>query len=94
MPPPCVLQAKGTCPGLTNFRVARVRGWQRVFAHPAAIFFERGIALPATKEIASLSAELGGPDSSFVVATFEVNNSLPTRTINHPPRCVHAPLGC
>jgi len=35
-----------------------VRGWQRVFGHPAHVFFERGIALPATKEIASLCAEL------------------------------------
>jgi hypothetical protein len=29
-----------------------------VFGHPAHVFFERGIALPATKEIASLCAEL------------------------------------
>jgi hypothetical protein len=62
-----------TCPGVRGFRLARVRGWRRVFAHPAHIFFARGIAVPATREIASLSAE-PQPDGSggFVVATFQV----------------------
>ena len=31
-----------TAPNLQNFRLARVRGWRRVFAHCAPIFFERG----------------------------------------------------
>ena len=36
--------SRTTFPDLTNFRLVRVRGWRRVFAHAAAIFFERGIA--------------------------------------------------
>jgi hypothetical protein len=34
---------------LEGFRVAALRGFRRVFAHVARIFFERGIALEATK---------------------------------------------
>eukprot|EP00959_Pyramimonas_sp_CCMP1952_P115518 2414729-Pyramimonas_sp.AAC.1 len=30
-----------TAPNLKDFRVVRVRGWRRVFAHCAPIFFER-----------------------------------------------------
>jgi hypothetical protein len=60
--------ASSTCPGVTNFRLGRVRGWRRVFGHPAHIFFQRGIARPATKEIASLCAEPSDdPTSSFTV---------------------------
>ncbi len=46
-------------------------GWRRVFSHTCPIFFQRGIARPATGEISSLSCEpaLG---SSLVVALFEV----------------------
>mmetsp|Transcript_16111 Transcript_16111/g.25770 ORF Transcript_16111/g.25770 Transcript_16111/m.25770 type:complete len:195 (-) Transcript_16111:437-1021(-) len=49
--------AKGSFPSLRNFRLAKLRGWKRVFAHPAAIFFERGIARMESREIASLSIE-------------------------------------
>ena len=34
---------------LTNFRLARVQNYRRVFAHPASIFFQRGIAKLETK---------------------------------------------
>ena len=62
-----------TCPGVRGFRLGRVRGWRRVFGHPAHIFFERGIAKPETKEIASLCAEPSAdPTSGFVMAAFEV----------------------
>jgi hypothetical protein len=65
--------AASTCPGVRNFRLGRVRGWRRVFAHPAHIFFLRGIAKPETKEIASLCAEPSDDASSgFVMAAFEV----------------------
>ena len=64
--------AAGTCPGAANFRLGRIDGWRRVFAHPAAIFFERGIALAETKEVASLSAEPAVPGAGFVVAAFEI----------------------
>lgn len=63
--------ARGTCPNLTNFRVVRVNGWRRVFQHAAAIFWERGIAIAETKEMASLSAE-PSIGSGFVAATFDV----------------------
>lgn len=65
------ISALSTCPGAKDFALGRVRGWRRVFAHPAHIFFERGIARPDTKQIASLSAE-PLPGASFVVATFQV----------------------
>eukprot|EP01062_Namystynia_karyoxenos_P035375 TRINITY_DN25926_c0_g1_i1.p1 TRINITY_DN25926_c0_g1~~TRINITY_DN25926_c0_g1_i1.p1 ORF type:complete len:295 (+),score=90.53 TRINITY_DN25926_c0_g1_i1:94-885(+) len=64
--------ALGTCPGLRNFHYGRVRGWRRVFRHPAPIFFERGIARPATKEISSLVAEPAPGPQGFVVCAFEV----------------------
>ena len=51
--------ALGTFPRLSNFRLARLPGaaWRRVFAHPAAFFFEKGIAKWESKEICSLSCE-------------------------------------
>lgn len=65
--------AATTCPGVANFRLGRVRGWRRVFGHPAHIFFQRGIAYPASKEIASLCAEpCDDPASGFVMAAFDV----------------------
>ena len=35
---------KTTFPDATNFRLVVVNGYRRSFAHPAAIFFKRGIA--------------------------------------------------
>ncbi|KAE9036362.1 hypothetical protein PR003_g9648 [Phytophthora rubi] len=35
--------------GVRNFRLARVLDYRRVFAHPASIFFQRGIANLQTK---------------------------------------------
>ncbi|GAB5033971.1 Hypothetical protein NocV09_01600860 [Nannochloropsis oceanica] len=65
-----------TFPQLVNFRLGRVQGYRRLFRHPAAIFFERGIALPASKEYSSLSVEpVEGDDSSssgFVCSLFDV----------------------
>lgn len=68
--------SRTTFPQLVNFRLGRVQGYRRLFRHPAAIFFERGIALPATKEFSSLSVEpVVGDDSSstgFVCSLFDV----------------------
>ena len=66
--------ARSTFPELTNFRLGRVRGWRRVFAHPAGIFFLRGIADAATGAVSSLSAERDASTHhlSFGVALFEV----------------------
>ncbi|XP_024030004.1 uncharacterized protein LOC21388715 isoform X2 [Morus notabilis] len=50
--------ARSSFPELTDFRVARLNGFQRVFAHVAPIFFERGIAKPETKIPAFLEREL------------------------------------
>ena len=36
--------SRTTFPNLENFRLGRVHGYRRVFAHSAAIFVERGIA--------------------------------------------------
>ena len=66
--------ARSTCPALQNFRLGRVDNYRRVFAHPAGIFFARGIASLATKEMASLSAELA-EGCSFRVSLFEVEDS-------------------
>lgn len=56
--------ARTTVPQLRNFRKARLAtqksagfSYRRVFAHTADVFFERGIADPATREVASLSIE-------------------------------------
>lgn len=49
--------ARSTFPDLINFRVARLNGFRRIFAHVAPVFFDRGIANPQTKEMSSLSVE-------------------------------------
>ena len=65
--------AKSTFPHLQNFRLGKVNDYQRVFGHPASIFFERGIANNKTKEMSSLAAEYC-PGSSFICSVFEVSN--------------------
>eukprot|EP00931_Biecheleriopsis_adriatica_P081966 TRINITY_DN55336_c0_g1_i1.p1 TRINITY_DN55336_c0_g1~~TRINITY_DN55336_c0_g1_i1.p1 ORF type:complete len:241 (-),score=47.07 TRINITY_DN55336_c0_g1_i1:88-780(-) len=64
-----------TTPSIRGYQYVRVKGYQRLFAHPAAIFFERGeypgIAKPDTKEIASLSTR-PDPDSSFVACAYQI----------------------
>jgi len=60
-----------TAPNLRNFRLARVQGWRRVFAHCAPIFFERGIARLETREMASLSAEPSA-QHSFLATLFDI----------------------
>ncbi|KAM5568895.1 hypothetical protein ABKV19_016424 [Rosa sericea] len=66
--------ARSTFPELINFRVARLNGFRRVFAHMAPIFFERGIAKPETKEISSLSVE-PYEGESLIVTVFEIEKS-------------------
>ncbi|KAL0393293.1 UNVERIFIED_CONTAM: hypothetical protein Sradi_2552100 [Sesamum radiatum] len=66
--------ARSTFPDLINFRVAKLNGFRRVFAHVAPIFFERGIAKPETKEISSLSVE-PCESETLVVTTFEIPRS-------------------
>ncbi|KAL8263983.1 hypothetical protein R6Q59_022113 [Mikania micrantha] len=66
--------ARSTFPDLVNFRVAKLNGFRRVFAHVAPIFFERGIAKPETKEISSLSVE-PYEGESLIVTVFEINKS-------------------
>lgn len=71
-----VTSARTTFPNLYNFRIATVTGYRRVFRHPAAIFFERGIANKSTLEIASLCAEPSEDvSSSFEVVVFEVEQT-------------------
>lgn len=66
--------ARSTFPDLINFRIAKLNGFRRVFAHAAPIFFERGIAKPETKEISSLSVE-PCESETLVVTTFEIQRS-------------------
>ena len=66
--------ARSTFPELINFRLARVSGYRRVFAHACDIFFERGIARPETGEISSLSVE-EQPNSELIVTLFEIEAS-------------------
>ncbi|KAL8486175.1 hypothetical protein ACS0TY_022560 [Phlomoides rotata] len=66
--------ARSTFPDLINFRIAKLNGFRRVFAHVAPIFFERGIAKPETKEISSLSVE-SCEGESLIVTTFEIQRS-------------------
>lgn len=54
-----------------NGRLGRVPNYRRVFAHPAAIFFERNIASLDILEMSSLSAE-PFENSSFICSVFEV----------------------
>ncbi|KAL2530611.1 hypothetical protein Fot_23212 [Forsythia ovata] len=66
--------ARSTFPHLINFRMTKLSGFRRVFAHVAPIFFERGIAKPETKEISSLSVE-PCEGETLVVTTFEIQIS-------------------
>ncbi|CAI9290881.1 unnamed protein product [Lactuca saligna] len=66
--------ARSTFPDLINFRVAKLNGFRRVFAHVAPIFFERGIAKPETKEISSLSVE-PCEGELLIVTVFEIKKS-------------------
>ncbi|XP_030456220.2 uncharacterized protein LOC115677229 [Syzygium oleosum] len=66
--------ARSTFPDLVDFRVARLDGFRRVFAHAAPIFFERGIAKPETMEISSLSVEPCDGET-LVVTVFEIEKS-------------------
>lgn len=71
-----------TFPNLKNFRLARMKGYRRIFCHPAAVFHERGIQKVETKELSSLSAEKLckrdydlDPDlenQEIIVTTFEI----------------------
>ncbi|XWS08551.1 hypothetical protein CRYUN_Cryun40dG0012100 [Craigia yunnanensis] len=66
--------ARSTFPNLLNFRIAKLNGFRRVFAHVAPIFFDRGIAKPETKEISSLSVE-PCEGQTLIVTVFEIKIS-------------------
>jgi len=50
--------ARSTFPDLEGFRVAALRGFRRGFAHAAPIFFERGIAVEATKVLTIIDSSV------------------------------------
>lgn len=85
--------ARSTFPTLRNFRLGRVHGYRRCFAHSPAIFFSRGIADRESMEMASLSAEPceGG---SFVCSVFEVEDEGMDRFREREEEfdIVHAPV--
>lgn len=65
--------SRTTFPNLQHFRLGLLVDFRRVFAHPADIFFQRGIANFETGEMSSLSVE-PCPGHSCVVSVFEVPN--------------------
>lgn len=65
--------AKSTFPSLSNFKPVRVEGYRRVFSHPTAIFFERGIACLESKQMASLSIEKA-PGHAFSGTAFNLSD--------------------
>ncbi|GAQ84292.1 hypothetical protein KFL_001830200 [Klebsormidium nitens] len=69
-----IRSAKYTFPDLQNFRVARLDGFRRVFAHVAPVFLVRGIANLETREMSSLSVEPCRGES-IVVTMFEIDIS-------------------
>lgn len=62
-----------TFPNLSNFRVVRVLGWRRVFAHSPSVFVRRGIGDIDSLQLSSLSAEPceGG---AFYCTAFDVDD--------------------
>ncbi len=55
------------------YHTPQLRGYRRVFAHCADIFYARGIARPETGEVSSLSCEPScEPEQDIIVAVFEV----------------------
>ncbi|XP_020523226.1 uncharacterized protein LOC18434692 isoform X2 [Amborella trichopoda] len=66
--------ARGTFPGLRNFRIAALRDFRRIYAHVAAFFYDRGIAKEDTKEISSMSTE-PCPGGYLIITVFEVPKS-------------------
>ena len=63
--------ARTTFPKLGNFRLGRVEGFRRVFAHSPSIFVSRGIANTETLEMSSIAAE-PCEGASFLCAIFDV----------------------
>ena len=63
--------ARVTFPELTGWRLVRVHGYRRVFAHTPSIFMQRGIADAVTLQMASLGAEPCA-GASFVATAFDV----------------------
>lgn len=61
-----------TFPDLVDFRLARVPNYRRVFAHPASIFFQQGIADLESLQISSLSVEYEKGHPGFVGSVFQV----------------------
>ncbi|KAG5189614.1 hypothetical protein JKP88DRAFT_256992 [Tribonema minus] len=64
--------ARHTFPQLHDFHFVRVHGYRRVMTHPASIFFQRGIAVAATKEFSSLSTE-AHEGAHFVASVFQID---------------------
>ena len=76
-----------TFPNLTNFRLVRVPNYQRMFAHPTSIFFQRKIANLSTLEMASLSCEYN-PNCSFIAIAFDipVSQMIDSTTNTYTPK--------
>jgi hypothetical protein len=82
--------ARNTFPNLRDFRVVRVRGYRRVFAHTPSVFVERGLVNPGSLFQSSLSAEpvyVRGEDGSLQqdlsVGFLAVCFSVPLNDVTH-----------
>jgi hypothetical protein len=70
-----VKSSRLTFPDLTDFSLARVPNYRRVFGHPTSIFFRRGIADLDSLQMSSLSVEYAEGNPGFVASVFKVPNN-------------------
>lgn len=82
--------ARSTFPNLRDFRVVRVRGYRRVFAHTPSVFVERGLVNPGSLFQSSLSAEPvyirdedGSLKQDLSVGFLAVCFSIPLNDVTH-----------
>eukprot|EP01041_Mallomonas_annulata_P009940 gene9940-20668_t len=73
-----IKSARSTFPHLNDFRVIRLQGYRRVFAHSPCFFFQRGIAEPDLLRLSSLSVE-AVEGCSFLGTAFSVTGTYIAR---------------
>lgn len=66
--------ARSTFPDLTNFSIAKLTGFRRLFTVVGGFFFTRGIAKLKTEEVAALSAE-PCEGETIIVTVFEIKKT-------------------
>ena len=61
--------AKRTCPNLTNFRVASIKGWERIFSLVSVSQLKNGNANVEENQIAALAVRKSTNPSSLCIGT-------------------------